>query len=402
MINRRSFLQKSVVAGATLGIASCAPSALRLAEKQLNIQYSSRYLPKLRISLDRVVKETVGLRPYRTIGPRIEKETLGSKTLVHNYGHGGSGWSLSWGSAELATNLVDSSWASKISLVSSATDAMVLPPSSARKVAVIGCGVIGLTTARALQRRGYEVTIYTREMAPDITSSKATGTWSPAHRLIDSNKVNDNFFQQFKQMHQTSFLSFQNLLGLGNLVVWTDSYDVRQEAASPPHGDLPTNEKYSFMQVLPKPKRLADKEHPFRAPVVYRRTSMVFNIPSLLKLYTDDFLRFGGTVKVQEFKRLEDLDALPETCIVNCTGIGAKRLTDDPHLMPIAGQLAFVIPQQEVNYRIATRGAYTINRKDGIVVGGTHKMGSWETTPSREDTERMVLSIKEVADEMYT
>ena len=100
MIDRRSFLRKSAIAGTTLGIASCTPSALRIAEKQLNIQYSSLYLPKLRISLDRVVKETVGLRPYRTIGPRIEKEELGSKTLVHNYGHGGSGWSLSWGSAD--------------------------------------------------------------------------------------------------------------------------------------------------------------------------------------------------------------------------------------------------------------------------------------------------------------
>ncbi|MEO0330135.1 MAG: FAD-dependent oxidoreductase, partial [Bacteroidota bacterium] len=135
---------------------------------------------------------------------------------------------------------------------------------------------------------------------------------------------------------------------------------------------------------------------------VSRHTSMVFNIPSLLKMYTDDFLRFGGTVKIQEFNRMEDFDALPEKCIVNCTGIGAKEITGDEYLTPISGQLAFVIPQQEVNYRIATKNAYTINRKDGIVVGGTHKMGSWDTTPSHEDAERMVLAIKEVADAMYT
>jgi glycine/D-amino acid oxidase-like deaminating enzyme len=400
MVDRRSFLRKSAIAGITLGAAACTPRALRLAEKQINIRYSSRYLPKLRISLDRVVKETVGLRPYRTLGPRIETEELESTTLIHNYGHGGSGWSLSWGSAAVAADLVDTSWGKEISLATASLQSPTLPPSSVRKVAVVGCGVIGLTMARTLQRRGYEVTIYTKAMAPDITSSKATGTWSPAHRLIESDQITDDFRETFKQMHQTSFLAFQNLLGLGDKVVWTDSYNVRQELR--PHGDLPHNDQYAFMRVLPESKLLDNKEHPFKAPVVYRSTTMVFNIPSLLKMYTNDFLRFGGTVKIQEFKRLEDFDALPEKCVVNCTGIGAKKITDDPHLTPISGQLAFVIPQQEVNYRIATKGAYTINRQDGIVVGGTHKMGSWSTTPSREDTEKMVLAIKEVADAMYT
>ncbi|MGD1891344.1 MAG: FAD-dependent oxidoreductase [Cyclobacteriaceae bacterium] len=296
--------------------------------------------------------------------------------------------------------MVDTSWGKEISLATTSLQSSALPPTAARKVAVVGCGVIGLTTARMLQRRGYEVTIYTKAMAPDITSSKATGTWSPTHRLIESDQITDTFRDTFKQMHQTSFLAFQNLLGLGDKVVWTDTYDVRQELR--PHGDLPHNDQYAFMNVLPKSKLLNDKEHPFKESVVYRSTSMVFNIPSLLKMYTDDFLRFGGTVKIQEFKRLEDFDALPEKCVVNCTGIGAKKITDDPHLTPISGQLAFVIPQQEVNYRIATKGAYTINRQDGIVVGGTHKMGSWNTTPSREDTEKMVLAIKEVADAMYS
>mgnify|MGYP001054253996 CR=1 FL=1 len=179
-----------------------------------------------------------------------------------------------------------------------------------KQIAVIGCGVIGLTTARTLQRRGHSVTIYTKEMAPDITSSKATGTWSPAHRLIEPDQVTNTFRDRFKQMHQTSFLAFQNLLGLGGKVVWTDTYNVRQELR--PHGDLPHNDQYAFMRVLPESKLLNNKEHPFQAPVVYRSTSMVFNIPSLLKMYIDDFLRFGGTVKIQEFKRLEDFDTLSE------------------------------------------------------------------------------------------
>src|SRR5689334_8151434 len=59
-------------------------------------------LPLVRAQVDRIIAITVCTRPFRAQGPRIETERLGRKTLVHNYGHGGSGWSLSWGSATLA------------------------------------------------------------------------------------------------------------------------------------------------------------------------------------------------------------------------------------------------------------------------------------------------------------
>jgi len=382
-MDRRSFIKNTSLLALGTGAVACTPAYIKIAEKQLNIMNSSRYLPKLRVSLDRVIKQTVGLRPYRSLGPRIEKEEFGNKTLIHNYGHGGSGWSLSWGSAELAADLVASS--------------------STKKVAVIGSGVIGLTTARMLQFRGYEVSIYTKEMAPNITSSKATGTWSPSHRLIDEDQISPEFYNKFKQMHSTSFRTYQNLLGLGDYVVWSDTYTIRNEA--PPKREQspkPDADKYAFMNVLPGTIALKAKEHPFRAKYVNKGASMVFNIPSLLKLYTDDFLRFGGKIKIKEFKSLEEIDALAEPCIVNCSGIGAKQLTNDKHLQPISGQLAFVIPQQQIHYCINTKEAYTINRKDGIIVGGTHKVGSWDTTPSKEDTEKMVLAIQKVADEMYS
>jgi D-amino-acid oxidase len=45
-----------------------------------------------------IIGETVGLRPYRD-EIRLEAEGIGGKTVVHNYGHGGSGFTLSWGCA---------------------------------------------------------------------------------------------------------------------------------------------------------------------------------------------------------------------------------------------------------------------------------------------------------------
>ena len=50
-----------------------------------------------------VIGERVGLRPYRRSGVRLERERLiDGRTVIHNYGHGGSGFTLSWGCAEAA------------------------------------------------------------------------------------------------------------------------------------------------------------------------------------------------------------------------------------------------------------------------------------------------------------
>ena len=48
-----------------------------------------------------VLRERVGLRPFRKSGVRLENERLrDGRTVIHNYGHGGSGFTLSWGCAE--------------------------------------------------------------------------------------------------------------------------------------------------------------------------------------------------------------------------------------------------------------------------------------------------------------
>ncbi len=62
-------------------------------------------LNPIRATEDRLFKITACTRPFRAVGPRIEAERIGEKLVVHNYGHGGSGWSLSWGSGTVALDL---------------------------------------------------------------------------------------------------------------------------------------------------------------------------------------------------------------------------------------------------------------------------------------------------------
>ena len=62
----------------------------------------------LQIETPRVIAERVGLRPFRRSGVRLERDRLREdRVIIHNYGHGGAGFTLSWGCArevfELAT-----------------------------------------------------------------------------------------------------------------------------------------------------------------------------------------------------------------------------------------------------------------------------------------------------------
>ncbi len=64
----------------------------------------------LRIEKLSVLAERVGLRPFRKSGVRVERDQLrDGRTVVHNYGHGGSGFTLSWGCAEEALELATDS-----------------------------------------------------------------------------------------------------------------------------------------------------------------------------------------------------------------------------------------------------------------------------------------------------
>jgi D-amino-acid oxidase len=61
----------------------------------------------LNIHKPKVLAERVGLRPFRKSGVRVEREQLRGRTVIHNYGHGGSGFTLSWGCAEKVFEIAD-------------------------------------------------------------------------------------------------------------------------------------------------------------------------------------------------------------------------------------------------------------------------------------------------------
>jgi D-amino-acid oxidase len=367
------FSRRALLTTAPLLLAGCTQRRYTLSPPAAVVR-----LARVRVAPQRVIRTTVGLRPFRPSGFVVRGEKLDDKLIVHNYGHGGAGITLSWGTAQLAVEEA--------------------AKTNTRQAAVIGCGVIGLSTARLLQQRGYSVSIYTRAMPPDTTSNLAGGLWSPT-TVYDHERVTPEFHRQFGEAGTFAFRRYQSMVGAAYGVRWLPLYRLSRDA---PHRTAPPESPYSEIDPLyPDAKQLERTEHPFAVPYVYRCYSMLIEPAIYLNALLHDFLQARGEILVREFETARDLMSLREPLLFNCTGLGAKALFHDDELIPIRGQLSFLLPQPEVEYMtIGPDDNYMFPRSDGILLGGSFERGKWDVRADPATTARVLRENSAVFDGM--
>ena len=329
-----------------------------------------------RITRDRIVRVIAGLRPYRPSGFVVKREKYDDKMVIHNYGHGGGGISLSWGSSALAVR--ESSGL------------------TIGEAAVVGSGIMGLTTARLLQDAGWKVTIYTRDVLRHSVSNVGAGQWAPTG-VFEEGVASKTFEAQYKYAARIAHHAYQNLSGANYGIRFTENYYL---------GNEPSKESY-YLRELPElftsVKDLKPNEHPFPVNYVTRTVTMIIEPATFLRRIRDDFQLSGGKFVIRNFINQNDVLSLKEKVIFNCTGLGAKTLFGDEELTPVKGQLVFIPPDPAIDYLTVGGGkdvTYMFPRSGEILLGGSSQEGDWSMNPEAEVTERILEDNKAIFDNM--
>ena len=312
---------------------------------------------------------------------------IGDKRVVHNYGHGGSGWSLSWGSAAAARDLA--------------------LEGGQRQVAVIGCGALGLTAALQILRAGAEVTIYAAERTPYTRSARATGVWSPDSRIAAEDAMAPDFPARWEAMARRSWVDHHTFVGLdGDPVSFIDQYNLRgAQGSDGAVGPAPSPGRVDFARLddrlgnsMPTSRALTPAEHPFPVKSARVFSQMTFNVAEYARQLTEAFLMEGGRIVKRTFNHPSELAALAEPVVVNCTGYGARALFGDESVIPVRGQIAWLPPQPELTYALNYRAISMVPRHDGIIIqaNGSNGMvgyGVEDETPDRAEAEQALAAL---------
>jgi len=369
-MDRRTLLRNAGLAAMGLAVGGCASNPARVASAPVGrgLGRRARLVP-VNVSWDRIIRTTVGLRPHRPTGFVVRADRMDTKTIVHNYGHGGAGHSLAWGTGELAAELA------------------LQHPS--RRAAVIGCGTVGLTSALVLQRRGFDVTIYAESVPPETTSNMALAGFTPTSGLVSAAR-SPEWDAQFGRAVVIAYRRLQLLVGRHYGVSWIDNYTPTDRPPTGEDGEggmLPAEVRSGDVLLQPG-------EHPFPTQYALVRPEIRIEPSVYLDALVSDFLLRRGRLVVRRFETARDLMSLPEPLIVNCTGLGARLLFGDEELTPLKGQLTVLVPQPEVDYSTVGRpgpdqasvpgvfSLHTMPRADGIVLGGTSERGVWSLEPN--------------------
>lgn len=305
------------------------------------------------LSDDQYLGAVCGLRPCRHGGLRLETEQLGSKTIVHNYGHGGCGVTISFGTAQLVADLVTQA-----------------APKGDR-IAVLGAGVVGLTTARELLNRGYQVTIYADKIAHDTTSSVAGALWLPVGIEFGDTPAKIQRMHDVLQRSQAAFRSLDpKQYGIEDISI----YEPKISSTEP---ELFNN------GTVAEPVEI--DSFPFECAAEPGRvfeTQFIHNNKFLDAIH-DDVINLGGEIHQRKFASKDELADLNESVMVNCLALGSRALFGDKQVYSARGVLVHMKPQ-DLGYGIHDGFKYMFPREDALILGGCFHEYDWDDQPDQE------------------
>lgn len=360
----------------------------------LTFAYAETGVPVHYLKPPKLQQENLGARmrcyrPCRKVSTKIEIETINEKTVVHNYGHGGSGWTLAPGCVQ--------------HLVQQFNDTISAPKDAS--LVVIGAGVMGLMTAYMLIKLGYTKISVIAEQFDDLTSHKAGGFCAPIN--VPGKPINPsmNAFGLEAYRFYAAIARGENEDFDARGALFMRSYLMRDE-----------NRLSSYEGVvMNRPEEvLVDFGNGTTYEMKVYHDAIFMDTQRLMQSLTS--LLENKVTFVQ--KKVDSFDEIEAFYVFNCAGLGAQDLAGDAAMTSAQGHLILLQNQdpETLNYMIGrqtgeeavTEAGQVVKRSIYMfpkhvpgspdssvgVLGGTYIEGATDATPNEQEFEILVERMR--------
>lgn len=325
------------------------------------------------------IKEYVTcVRPMREGIFRIEAETINDKFIVHNYGHGGSGWTLLPGSVNHALKLYTDAQEKDEKLKKN------------KKITVIGAGCNGLLTAIRLKQAGYDVKIVA-ERVRDLASHKAAGLLAPVsmktspEEQVKVDAIGFDAFAYYKKQAESTNPEFKGISFMPVYVIGDEEGAGLYPLVNAGHMDKPEDVKIRFENGA------SHEAKKFR--------TIFMNTKILMKELSKKIKELKIQIIRKKVKEFAELDT---PVVFNCAGLGAKGFGDNK-MIPVQGHLMSLKkqPMRKLQYMIYAKmkvdGEYRyvyFMPKAGGTLGGTFIEGEGELNTNQGEFDKLLKRSK--------
>ncbi|KAK2558302.1 D-aspartate oxidase [Acropora cervicornis] len=227
-------------------------------------------------------------------------------------------------------------------------------------VGVVGAGIIGLSSAVCILERDptVKLTVIADKFTPNTTTT----------------------------MEELERLSQRDDAGSYLTIYKTTTFDVTDESCEDPFwADLVDGYRHLSQKELAQISKTTKFGYSF--------TTWFFNGRNYLPWLIERLKSLGGTISKKTINSLDELAGSYDV-VVNCSGMGARKLVNDSLVHPIRGQVLRV-------YAPWIKQAYCLNTKEWhtngeVVLGGTAYHNNFDTRVNADDTRHILESTSQL------
>lgn len=336
-------------------------------------------------------------RPMREGSPKMVIEQKNGQVIAHNYGHGGSGWTLGPGSAQYVNDLLISKYRPNSKFTFGLQEYT--------PITIIGAGALGLFTAYDLQKKGFNNLTIIAEQFDNLTSHNAGG-------FLAVSSMGDNTEMQ-KTIEELGIISYKFYESISKQT----HPDFNKGAIILPTYLAPNDSRlipYVGKVMQPPKNVILDFGNGTTRPMVAYDDGMFIDTAQMMINLTE-YLKNKGVKFIR--KKVKSFSEIKSRFIINCSGLGASLLNSDQEMLSVQGHLIMLKDQnpKELQYMISlhlnedvTEIGQKVDRSfyifpkhlantginDVGVIGGTFIKGATSKTPNTKEFDILLQGAK--------